>query len=78
MSKQEDKITRHGVPKGQRTTQQELLYDPEVATPSHAEYSMTMAHKMATATLCTISKNEGNYPYGSFVTYAMYRVILYF
>ena len=73
MSKQEDKITRHGVPKGQRTTQQELLYDPEVATPSHAEYSMTMAHKMATATLCTISKNEGNYPYGSFVTYAMYK-----
>tara|TARA_B100000287_G_scaffold100938_1_gene93107 strand:- start:5119 stop:5946 length:828 start_codon:yes stop_codon:yes gene_type:complete len=73
MTTNENKLPRHGVPKGQRTTRQELLYDPEVATPSHAEYSMTMAYKKGTATLCTISKNEGNYPYGSFVTYAMYK-----
>ena len=73
MTKKEDNTPRHGVPKGERRVKQELLYDPEVATPSHAEYSMTMAHKMGTATLCTISKNEGNYPYGSFVTYAMYK-----
>lgn len=73
MTKKEDNIPRHGVPKGERRVKQELLYDPDVATPSHAEYSMTMACKKATATLCTISKNEGNYPYGSFVTYAMYK-----
>ena len=73
MTKKENKISRHGVPKGERRVQQELLYDPDVATPSHAEYSMTMAFKKSTATLCTISKNEGNYPYGSFVTYAMYN-----
>ena len=73
MTKKEDNIPRHGVPKGERRVKQELLYDPNVATPSHAEYSMTMACKKATATLCTISKNEGNYPYGSFVTYAMYK-----
>jgi len=73
MSDKDNKLPRHGVPKGARRVQQELLYDPDVATPSHAEYSMTMACNKATATLCTISKNEGNYPYGSFVTYAMYK-----
>ena len=65
MTKKENKISRHGVPKGERRVQQELLYDPDVATPSHAEYSMTMAFKKSTA--------KGNYPYGSFVTYAMYN-----
>tara|TARA_B100000700_G_scaffold331095_1_gene461356 strand:- start:2810 stop:3631 length:822 start_codon:yes stop_codon:yes gene_type:complete len=73
MSEKTDNLPRHGVPKGQRRVQQELLYDPNIPTPNHAEYSMTMAHSKGTATLCTISKNEGNYPYGSFVTYAMYK-----
>ena len=73
MTDKENNLPRHGIKKGERRVQQELLYDPDVATPSHAEYSMTMAHKKSAATLCTISKSEGNYPYGSFVTYAMYK-----
>ncbi|MBJ63810.1 MAG: hypothetical protein CMB55_03305 [Euryarchaeota archaeon] len=73
MTKKEDKITRHGLPKGEKRIQQELLYNPDIPTPTHAEYSVTMAHKISTATLCTISQNEGNYPYGSFVTYAIYK-----
>lgn len=66
------KIPRHGVPKGSRTKNQELLYDVNVATSTHAEQARTLAEKMSTATLCTISEKSGGYPYGSFVTYAMY------
>ncbi len=73
MTNKRDNLPRHGLPKGKKRVQQELLYDPDVATPSHAEYSVTMAHKKSTATLCTISKNEGKHPYGSFVTYAIYK-----
>jgi len=50
-----DKIPRHGVPKGSRTKNQELLYDVNVATSTHAEQARTLAEKMSTATLCTIS-----------------------
>tara|TARA_B100000214_G_C23974182_1_gene631833 strand:+ start:539 stop:1363 length:825 start_codon:yes stop_codon:yes gene_type:complete len=72
MSENKDNIPRHQLPKGSRT-QQELLYDPEVATSSHAEQALTLATMKGTATLCTISaKNEG-YPYGSFVTYVIYN-----
>ena len=73
MAKKTNDLPRHGVPKGKRRVQQELLYDPDIPTPTHAEYSMTIAHKKNTATLCTISINEGNHPYGSFVTYAMHE-----
>ncbi|DAC42826.1 MAG TPA: HugZ family protein [Candidatus Thalassarchaeaceae archaeon] len=66
------KIPRHGVPKGSRTKNQELLYDVNVATSTHAEQARTLAEKMSTATLCTISEKSDGYPYGSFVTYAMY------
>lgn len=71
--KDEDNLPRHGVPKGQRARQQELLYDPDVAKPSHAEYSMTMACKQSTATLCTLSQRKDDYPYGSFVTYVIFK-----
>jgi len=72
MSENKDNIPRHQPPKGSRT-QQELLYDPEVPTSSHAEQALTLATTKGTATLCTISaKNEG-YPYGSFVTYVIYK-----
>ena len=71
MSKNEKDIPRHLPPKGSKTQDQELLYDPNVRTPSHAEQARTLVSKMATATLCTMSIEPIGYPYGSFVTYAL-------
>ena len=71
MSKNEKDIPRHLPPKGSKTQDQELLYDPNVRTPSHAEQARTLVSKMATATLCTMSIEPTGYPYGSFVTYAL-------
>ena len=70
--KEGDKIPRHGVPKGSRTKNQELLYDVNVATSTHAEQARTLTEKMSTATLCTISERSDGCPYGSFVTYAIH------
>ena len=64
---------RHAPPKGARSQNQELLYDPDVATSSHAEQAKTLASKMPTATLCTMSSEQEGFPYGSFVTYAMHE-----
>ena len=50
---------------------QELLYDPDVPTPSHGERALTMAQAIGTATLCTVAKEPAGYPYGSFVTFAL-------
>ena len=63
---------RHAPPKGKSTHEQELLYDPNVATPTHSEEARTLAEKMGTATLCTLSTNPEGYPYGSFVTYIIH------
>ncbi len=51
----------------------ELLYDPNVAKQSHAEFSQTLVAKHSTGTLCTISARKDGYPYASFVIYAIYR-----
>ena len=79
MSEEKDlaKIPRHGVPKGSRTKNQELLYDVNVATSTHAEQARTLAEKMSTATLSTISEKSDGYPYGSFVTYAMHLSLIH-
>lgn len=58
----------HSRPSGQT---EELLYDPEVATPTHGERARTLAASVKTGTLCTIAKDPAGYPYGSFVTFAM-------
>ena len=50
---------------------QEPLYDPSVATPTHAERARTLAFDIATGTLCTIGREPAGYPYGSFTTYAL-------
>ena len=50
---------------------QELLYDPDVATPSHAERARTLLSLNHTATLCTLSVEPADYPYGSLVTFSM-------
>ena len=73
MTKNEKEIPRHKPPKGSKTQNQELLYDPDVLTPSHAEQAQTLVSKMTTATLCTMSIEPVGYPYGSFVTYAIYN-----
>tara|TARA_B100000287_G_scaffold404354_1_gene426919 strand:+ start:28 stop:855 length:828 start_codon:yes stop_codon:yes gene_type:complete len=62
---------RHAPPKGTSSQRQELLYDPNVPTSSHAELARTMAQKIGTATLCTIAAEYSGHPYGSFVTYAL-------
>ena len=66
-----DNIPRHSPPKGASTRQQELLYDPNVATSSHAEQARTLIERVGTATLCTIAHEHEGHPYGSFVTFAM-------
>ena len=73
MTKNEKEIPRHQPPKGSKTQNQEQLYDPDVLTPSHAEQAQTLVSKMTTATLCTMSIEPVGYPYGSFVTYAIYN-----
>ncbi len=64
------KVTRHQVSDSVKSSSQELLYDPEVATPSHAEQAKTLVANRGVGTLCTLHGEEGH-PYGSFVTYAL-------
>ncbi len=73
MTKNKKELPRHAPPKGAKTQDQELLYDPNVPTASHAEQARTLASKMGTATLCTMSVEPQGFPYGSFVTYALYE-----
>ncbi len=50
---------------------QELLYDPDIPTPSHAERALTLANGPATGTLCTVAREPAGFPYGSFVAFAL-------
>jgi heme iron utilization protein len=61
--------TQHDAP-GAR---QELLYDPNVPTPTPGERARTMCATLVTGTLCTIAREPAGYPYGSFVTVALDR-----
>lgn len=58
----------HSRPAGEA---EELLYDPNVPTPTHGERARTLVAGIRTGTLCTIAKEPPGYPYGSFVTFAM-------
>jgi len=60
----------HSRPAGET---EELLYDPDVATPTHGERARTLVAGIRTGTLCTIAKEPAGFPYGSFVTFAMDR-----
>ncbi len=71
--KKTDNRPRHAPPKGHDTRNQELLYDPDVNTSTHAEQARTLASKMSTATLCTMSVDPSGFPYGSFVTYVIHE-----
>ena len=68
-----DDIPRHLPPKGSDTSRQELLYDPNIPTPSHSEHARTMVSRIGTGTLCTLSTDPAGYPYGSFVTFALHE-----
>lgn len=61
---------KHRPSKGART-RQELLYDPDVPSPSHAERARTLVGAESTATLCSAGRQPEGYPYGSFVTFAL-------
>ncbi|MDB4969875.1 MAG: hypothetical protein JWN44_5564 [Myxococcales bacterium] len=50
---------------------QELLYDPNLPTPSHAERARTLAASINTATLASVAVEPAGYPYGSFVTFGL-------
>jgi len=53
---------------------QDYLYDPTVATPSHAERARTLAAQLTRGTLCTVSHAGAQlpgHPYGSLVTTAL-------
>ncbi|MDP6329032.1 MAG: DUF2470 domain-containing protein [Candidatus Thalassarchaeaceae archaeon] len=67
------KESRHGSANNSRDREQDLLYDPNVATSSHAEQAITLASTMSSGTLSTISVKSSGHPYGSFVTYIIYR-----
>jgi heme iron utilization protein len=58
----------HARPRG---SEEEPLYDVNVATPTHGERAMTLACRVRTATLCTVAREPEGYPYGSFVTFAI-------
>jgi hypothetical protein len=46
------------------------LFDESVPTPTHAERARTLAVRLTTGTLGTLSQDPPGYPYGSFVTVA--------
>jgi putative heme iron utilization protein len=58
----------HARPSGD---QEELLYDPNVPTPTHGERSRTLVEAVGTGTLSTVSKEPAGFPYGSFVLLAL-------
>jgi putative heme iron utilization protein len=62
---------RHAPPGGSTGRQQELLYDPAVPTPTHAERARTLVEQLGTGTLCTTSRDPAGYPYGSLVTFGL-------
>ncbi len=59
-------MPEHGSTKGRS---QELLYDPKIPTPTHAERAVTLVAQAKTGTLSTLSVEPTGFPYGSFVTF---------
>lgn len=54
-----------------RRAEEEPLYDPAVATPSHAERARTLVAQLATGALATLAREPQGHPYASFVTFAL-------
>jgi putative heme iron utilization protein len=49
----------------------DLLYDPSLPTPSHAEHARTLAASVGTGTLGTLALEPKGYPYTSLVTFGL-------
>lgn len=62
---------RHSPPSGGRRKRQELLYDPTIPTPTHAEYARTLMAGARDATLCTLAADRDGHPYGSLVLFGV-------
>lgn len=58
----------HAQPAGRS---QELLYDPNIPTPSHGEQARTLLASQSVGTLSTLTQETPQYPYGSFVTFSV-------
>jgi heme iron utilization protein len=58
----------HAAPPG---TPREPLYDPRVATPTHAERARTLVEARSVGTLCTLAREPAGHPYGSLVTFGL-------
>ena len=54
-----------------RRAEEEPLYDPAVATPTHAERARTLVERLGTGALATLARDPAGHPYGSFVTFAL-------
>lgn len=52
---------------------QELLYDPDLPAPTHAERARTLVAARRTATLSTLALDPPGHPYGSLVTYGVHE-----
>ena len=50
---------------------QELLYDADVATPTHAERARTLVAAERTGALATLARDPAGFPYGSFTTFGL-------
>ena len=50
---------------------QELLYDANIPTLTHAERALTLVSMDTTGTLSTLAHSLSGFPYGSFVAYAL-------
>lgn len=64
---------KHGEPPGPARPRQELLYDPEIPTPSHAERARTLVASVKTGVLSTLAVELDGHPYGSLLLFAMHE-----
>lgn len=63
---------KHGEPRGS-APRQELLYDPNIPTPSHPERARTLVASARRAVLCTHAVDLDGHPYGSLVIFAQHE-----
>ncbi|MCH9679935.1 MAG: DUF2470 domain-containing protein [Deltaproteobacteria bacterium] len=63
---------KHGEPRGS-SPRQELLYDPDLPTPSHAEQARTLLAGAERGVLSTHAVDLDGHPYGSLVIFAQHE-----
>ena len=64
---------RHQPPAGKRRPRQELLYDPTIPTPSHAERAATLLAGAPDGVLSTVATDPAGFPYGSLVIFGIWE-----